>query len=136
MSGAGDDGDRPLPRWWRVENGQGGMPEVSVAYETVRRTWWEWWPETELLHPTHWLQIARDYPDSLMGEGYRFVPLAQEDVRALLTAQTGQYDSEHDHLIAARREEAADGHTLDPFVLLDTSGLSPGHVGGSRADET
>ncbi len=55
------------------------------------------------------------------GEGYRFVPLAPEDVRDLLTARTGRYESEHDHLVAARREEAADGRTLDPFVLLDVS---------------
>ncbi len=119
MSGAGVPQGGQLPRWWRVEHGERGLPDVSVAYQSADGLWWEWWPETRRLHPTHWLGVAHDHPDTLTAEGYRFIPLASEDVRPLLTAQTGRYDPEHDQLAAGRRADAAAGRTLDPFELLD-----------------
>lgn len=113
-----------VARWWRVENGERGLPAVSVAYETDEGTWWEWWPETGQLHPAHWLGVAHEHPDALTAEGYRFVPLDADDVPPLLTADTGQYDPEHSHLVAARRQHAVAGQTLDPPALLDSSGSS------------
>jgi hypothetical protein len=122
----GDPGgeSRSLPRWWRVENDHGDLPTVSVAYETVRGTWWEWWPDTQLLHPTHWLGAARRNPGELIGQGYRFHPIEPDEVRALLAPTTGRYGAEHDDLVVARYEERDDGHTLDPWVILDAAGLA------------
>ena len=98
-------------RWWLVERlGDSSLP-TSVAYEDKRGLWWEFEPETGMLHETPWLYT--EYHHGSEFEEFRFTRLAPVGAKLWIERGIGRRDSVG--LVGSRR---TDDRALDPAQLL------------------
>ena len=97
-------------RWWLVQRPGIVDQGTSVCYEDAQGLWWEYDPDTRMLHDTPWLITAyrngRDDP-------YRYSRLMPREAKLWMSRELG--GDRDDALLAAR---SGDKRALDPIKVL------------------